>query len=91
MSTPAPPKLLSVTEAQGIRRFDDAKIQASIDRALSQLPADRKLAVVAHADLTGASLSLVTRLGSTWSVAAGCYKPYSGALKAEAEVRWSPF
>ena len=84
--------MLSVTESPaGIRRFDNAEIQKAVDRALSSLPEDRKLAVVAHADLTGVSLSLVTRLGSDWSVAASCYKPYKGEMAAEAEVRWSPF
>ena len=75
----------------GIRRFDDANIQNAIDKALMELPADRKVAVVAHADLKGASLSLVTRLGNDWSIAAACYKPYTGPLSAEAVVRWSPF
>ena len=82
---------LSVTETNGIRRFDDANIQKAVDRALAELPSDRKFAVVAHADLTGASMSIVTRLGSDWSVAASCYKPYAGPLAAEAVVRWSPF
>lgn len=78
-------------DAAGVRRFDDAGIQAAVDRALASLPADRKLAAVAHATLSGASLTLVARLGSQWSVAAACYKPWRGALAAEGKVVWSPF
>jgi hypothetical protein len=95
-TTVVPVPTLKVTEVinasgVGIRRFDDEHIQAAIDRALAGLPADKKIAAVAHADLNGISLSIVTRLGADWSVAAACYKPYSGKLSAEAEVRWSPF
>jgi len=88
---PVPAQPLSVTETAGIRRFDDPNIQSAIDRALKALPSDRKVAAVAHANLTGVSLSLVTRLGGDWSVAASCYKPYAGKLVAAAEVVWSPF
>lgn len=90
-STSTTPGGLSLTQVAGIRRFDDAKIQAAIDNALAGLPADRKCAVVAHATMTGASLSLVVRLGDKWSVAAGAFKPYSGPMTAEADIRWSPF
>jgi hypothetical protein len=93
MSTPyyKPTAPLTVSESNGIRTFDDANIQRAVDRALAELPADRKFAIVAHADLTGASLSALVKLGSDWSVAVGCYKPYAGAFKAEADIRWSPF
>lgn len=91
MTTTPTPGGLSLTQVAGIRRFDDAKIQAAIDNALAGLPDGRRCAVVAHATMTGASLSLVVKLGDKWSVAAGAYKPYAGALTAEAEVRWCPF
>jgi hypothetical protein len=91
MTTTTTPGGLSITQAAGIRRFDDAKIQSAIDNALAGLPADRKCAVVAHATMTGASLSLVVKLGDQWSVAAGAFKPYAGPMTAEADVRWSPF
>lgn len=74
-----------------IRKFSDAALQAQIDKVLAQLPPDRKLAAVAHADGDGVSLSLVAKLGDEWSIAAAAYKPYNGKLSAEAEVVWSPF
>jgi hypothetical protein len=91
MSTTTTPGGLSLTQVAGIRRFDDAKIQAAIDNALAGLRADLKCAVVAHATMTGASLSVVVKLGDQWSITAGAFKPYSGTLTAEAEVKWSPF
>lgn len=82
-------------ETNGIRRFTDANIQLQIDRALAELPADRKLAVVAHAsrfgDTTTGSLSIVTRLGEKWSIAAGCYKSTGKPFTGEGKVVWSPF
>jgi hypothetical protein len=82
---------LSVTQdATGIRRFSDDKIQAAVERALL-LRGDRPFAVVAHADLDGAALSVVGKIGDKWSVVASCYKPYQGKLAAEAEVVWTPF
>ena len=90
-SLPTPANTLTLTETDGIRRFTSAAIQSAIDDALSSLPADRRVAVVAHADLEGTSLSLVCRLGPAWSVSAAAYKPYHGAMEAEAKVVWSPF
>lgn len=82
--------LETIQGADGIRRFSDAKIQAAVDRALF-LRGDSPLAVVAHADLDGAALSVVGKIGDKWSVVASCYKPYKGQLAAEAEVVWTPF
>jgi hypothetical protein len=82
--------LETIQGADGIRRFSDEKIQAAVDRALV-LRGDRPFAVVAHADLDGAALSVVGKIGDKWSIVASCYKPYKGALAAEAEVVWTPF
>ena len=84
-------KPLQVTESNGIRRFSNNKVQSAINNALAKLPKDHKLAVVAHADLEGASLTTVVKLDDKWSVQAGAYKPWRGKLSAEAEVVWSPF
>jgi hypothetical protein len=81
-------KLMQVS---GIRTFSDANIQKAIDQALTKLPSGHTVAAVAHADLNGASVSLVVKLGDKWSVMAGAYQPYKGKLSAEAEVIWSPF
>jgi hypothetical protein len=78
-------------ETLEIRKFSSAAIQAAVDRALAALPPERKVAVVAHADTKGASMSVVVRLGSSWSLVGGLTKPYSGKLDAEARVVFSPF
>lgn len=78
-------------EVVEVRKFSGDKLQAAIENALAKLPADQKLAAVAHVDGSGASLSLVAKIGKQWSVAAACYKPYGKPLAYEAEVVWSPF
>lgn len=84
-------KPLVVKESGGVRRFTNNKLQGAISRALDKLPEGRKVAVVAHADLEGASLTTVVKLDDKWSIQAGAYKPWRGKLSAEAEVVWSPF
>ncbi len=84
-------KPLQVVETNGIRRFNDGGLQRAIDRALKAKAADKKVAAVAHADLEGASVSLLVKLGDTWSISAGAYKPWNGSPTAEATVVWSPF
>lgn len=69
-----------------VKKFTDAKIQAAIDHALSVLPPDRTVAVVAHADLNGVSLTAVGKIGEHWSVSGHVSKPWQGPLSAEAEV-----
>ena len=73
-----------------IRRFSDAALQTQIDKVLAQVPADKPVAVIAHADTNGAALSAMVRLGDQWSVLAAAYKPWKGALSAEAELVWTP-
>lgn len=66
------PKLVK-TEGWGgqeIRKFNDSGIQASIDRALSDLPKGKKGAVVAYYDHRSRTVSgaVVARVGRNWSV-----------------------
>lgn len=51
-----------------IRRFSDAKIGESIEKALAVVPAGKTGAVVAVADLKGVRLATMARLGQHWSV-----------------------
>jgi hypothetical protein len=73
-----------------VRRFADSNLQAAIDRALAAVPADQSGAVVAHADGTGASLSVFARLpGNHWSIAAAAFRSWEGDLKGEVDVRFT--
>lgn len=69
-----------------VRRFSDAQLQAAVDRALAVLPPDKTVAVVAHVDLSGASLTAVGKIGEHWSLSGSVSKPWHGPLSAEAEV-----
>ncbi len=84
-------KVNSFNNGLELRQFSDANIQAAITRALNEKASDKKVAVVAHCDGVGASLSAVVKIDNQWSIMAACYKPYSGKLSAEADVVWSPF
>lgn len=72
-----------------IRKFSNAKLQEACDRVLAAAPAGTAGAVVAHADLEGASLSVFGRVGDHWTLVAAAYKPYHGELSAEAEMRFT--
>ena len=91
MTTPLVRKPLQVIETAGIRHFDNAGLQRAIDRAIDAKAKDKKFVAVAHADLEGASVSLLVKLDDVWSISAGAYKPWNGSLTAEAQVVWSPF
>jgi hypothetical protein len=77
-------------ETVEIRRFSDSALQTQIDKVLALVPADKSVAVVAHADTQGAALTAMVRLGDQWSILAAAYKPYKGSLSAEAELVWTP-
>jgi hypothetical protein len=72
-----------------VRVFSDASLQASVDRVLATLPDEAKGAVVAHATLEGASLSVVAKSGTHWTVVASGYRSWDGKLKGEADVRYA--
>jgi hypothetical protein len=84
--------MLTTHELNGVRLFDDDNIQRAVDRATAALSGapNGHFAAVAHADLNGVSISGLVKLGDAWSVAAACYKPWTGPLSAEAEVVWTP-
>lgn len=79
---------------QEIRKFNDSGIQASIDRALSDLPKGKKGAVVAYYNHKTRSVSgaVVARVGRNWSVV-GSLRHKIGAplseLEAGAAVRFA--
>lgn len=72
-----------------IRRFADQHLQDSVDRALADLPKGKQGAVVAFANLEGAKLAVVARLGERWSVAGVLEQPWHGPLAAEAAAVFS--
>jgi hypothetical protein len=73
----------------GLRRFEDPILQTAVENALAHLPEGKHVATVAHASLTGVSLSVVARIDKGWSVCASAFKPWHGQMVAEAEVVWS--
>jgi len=79
----------TTTAGDEIRKFADANIAGAIDRALPSLPAGRRIAVVAAANMTGATGAVMVRLGDEWSFVTTVSKPWRGSLGAEAAVRWS--
>jgi hypothetical protein len=78
-----------------IRRFDDATLQSSIERALKSLGSDKKIAAIAHGEIVNgvgqADLSLVFRPNaeSPWTVCATGYKKFSGDWGGGVQVVWS--
>lgn len=78
-----------------IRRFDDATLQTSIERALKTLGSDKKIAAIAHGEYANgvgqADLSIVFRpnADSPWTVCASAYKKFSGEWGGGAQVVWS--
>lgn len=75
-----------MAETLVVRRFSDDKLQAAVDRVLSRLPEGHTVALVAHADLEGASLTAVGKIGDHWSLSGTVSKPWNGPLDARAEV-----
>jgi hypothetical protein len=71
-----------------IRKFADAGIQASIDKALEHLKPGTHGAVIAYSNGDGANLAVVGRRGEHWSVVGVLDKPWKGKLNGEAAVRF---
>ena len=69
--------------------FDDKAIQRLIDQALENLPPGKTMAIVAHADLQGARLAVMGKIGGNWSFAGHLDKSWNGTLGAGAEVRFA--
>jgi len=66
--------------------FSDDALQKAVDNAMNKIPEGHKFAVVAHADLNGASVTAVSKVNDHWTIQAACIKPWKGPLSAEAEV-----
>ena len=66
--------------------FSDANLQRAIDAAAASIPEGHSSAVVAHADLDGASLTVIARVADHWTIQAAAIKPWNGPLSAEADV-----
>ena len=66
--------------------FSAAALQSAIDRAAAVIPEGQDSAIVAHADLDGASLSVLVRVADHWTIKAAAVKPWHGPLAAEEEV-----
>lgn len=66
--------------------FADTALQAAIEHAVKTIPDGQNSALVAHADLQGASLSVVVRVADHWTLQAAAIKPWHGPISAEAEV-----
>lgn len=66
--------------------FSSSSLQAAIDKAVDKIPRDQNSAIVAHADLEGATLTVMARIDSHWTIKAACIKPWRRPLEAEAEV-----
>ena len=71
-----------------LRRFESAAINAAIERALAEVPADRSGAVVAFADNESAGLAVAARLGDQWSFVGRLDKSWKGPLEGQAQVRF---
>lgn len=85
-----PPALTKkLVDGNEIRVFSDANLQKQVEKALAFMPADHRVGVVAHADLNGASLSIIGKIGNNFTVLASGYRSWDGELKAEAELRYS--
>jgi len=84
-----PPVTKKLIDGNEVRVFSDVNLQKSIDRVLSTLPDTAKGAVVAHADLNGASLSVVGKVGNNWTLVASGYRSWRGEMKAEADLRYA--
>jgi hypothetical protein len=77
---------LAIDSRGPIRRFTDANVQATVDKALESVPKDRKGAIVATVTTRGARMAVMGRLGDHWSVVGVLEKPFKGPLVGEAAV-----
>lgn len=71
--------LMQPAPALEIRRFADAGLQASIDRALASIPADTRMVdLEIGADARGVQMVTAARLSAGWSLAGGVSFDYGG-------------
>jgi hypothetical protein len=80
--TYAPPP---ITAAPG--RFDMAATSRAVSEGLATVPMNRRLAILAHADLTSAGVGIGLRLGGHFEFTARVSMPYKGKFDASADAR----
>jgi len=92
---PAGPAIVKTTNAEGqeIRKLADSGIWSAIERATAQLPADKRMAVIAYTDGQDVRLGVVTKLGKDVSFVGTLSHGLSSGqgLSGEAAVVWTPF
>ena len=88
-----------VTVAKGatgepdVRKFDNSALNAAIDAAMREIPADKHVVALARVDLSGARLTIAGKVPGKipgeldWTVYAD--KPWDGAFDAGLGIRWS--
>ena len=86
---PVPAPGLTIDKSGPIRRWVDSDLQSAMDKALGQLEKDKRVAVVAVADLKGAKLAAVCRIGPAWSIMMVGERSWSGVLDGQVAVRFS--
>ena len=90
-----PARLVTVTKQSGapdVRMFDASAVNASIDKAMSTLKPDEKVAAIVYVDRDGANLAFVGRLKApvgqaSWTVVGT--KRWDGDWQASAALRWA--
>lgn len=72
-----------------IRKFADANIQASIEKALGELKDGEQGAVVAYADKDLVKLAVVGKIGDHWSFVGNLSHTWDGTIEGDAAVRFA--
>lgn len=90
---PTPPKMnLALYKDGPIQKFTDANLQAQITKLTAMLPADKHFGVMGVADLNGAALVSVGRVGKELTITMAVEKEWRKAgMKAEAAIVYTPF
>jgi len=76
-------------EVPTVRRFDDAALQAAVDRVLSSLPADSRAAELeVGADQRGVAVVVAVKLSQGWSLRGGIAYDLDGTWGGKVNLRW---
>ncbi len=84
MAVPATPEIIPGP----IQRFADTGLQASIEQALCQLPADAHGAVIGYERNGTFGLATVARLNDHWSIVMAVDKPKGRGFGHEGAIRF---
>lgn len=90
-----PTRLVTVKPRSGapdVQRFDVAKVNNAIDKAMQSLPPNKTVAAIAYVDRFGANVAIVGKLpkipgSAEWTILAT--RRWAGYWEASASVRWS--